>query len=215
MKRIVFSLLIGLLALTAPAQSYWGVRVGYDANLPGDFKAGDNSYEMFKNGSGFFAGAVYNHPIVAGLYIEPGAGLFYDSYKYSDLTISGQDGMEDIFNPKVKKFGLRIPVRLGYYFDIFPSAGGVSVYTGPQFDIGLSGKLGISSQESQEYDIERNIYNDFYGFRRVGMSWTVGANIYVGNWVVDISGAFGLTDMQKGAVSFHENRVSIGLGYNF
>lgn len=215
MKRILFSLLVAIVSIAASAQSYWGIRAGWDDNLPGNYKAGDYSYEMFKNGSGLYVGAIYNHPIVAGLYIEPGVSLFYDTYKYSDLTISDADGNNAIFNPKVKKFGVRVPVRLGYYFDIFPSGGGVSVFTGPQFDFGLSGKLGITDQESRDYDIERNLFSDLYGFRRIGMSWTIGANVYVGDWVVEISGAFGMTDMMKGAVAFRENRISVGLGYNF
>lgn len=203
-------------AVTANAQAYWGARIAYDATFPSTYKAGDAEFDLFRNGGGLSAGAICNIPLMAGLYLEPGASLYYNSYRYSDLTINvdADDGYH-IFDPKVKKTGVRIPVRLGYYFDIFPDRGGLAVFTGPSFDYALSGKLGIDKDICEKYEIERNIFSEPWGMHRASMAWTVGADIYVGPWVVDICGSFGLTDLQRGPGSFREYRLSIGLGYNF
>lgn len=216
MKRILFSLFLAMISLAVSAQSYWGIRAGWDGTFPGNWKAGDNSIKMYKAGSGLYAGAIYNYPVVGGLYIEPGAGIYYNTYRYYNFTIvnNGFDGKQ-IEDPGIKKFGFRIPVRLGYFFDIFPNGGGVSIYTGPQFDLGVSAKVDISDEDSKEFEFERNLYSDFHGLRRFNLSWTVGANMYIGDWVIEVTGAFGLTDLNKSAISNRENHLMVGLGYNF
>ena len=212
MKRILLSLVIAIAALGASAQSYWGVRAAWDYTMPTKWKSDVFEEKMFAAGSGIYAGAVFNYPIVAGLYIEPGAGLYYNTGRFDDFTIIADEGA-NIFDPKIKKFGVRIPVRLGYYFDIFPSGGGVSVFTGPQVDLGISGR--VSDREGSDMEFPHNLYSDFYSYRRFGLSWTVGADIYIGSCVVDICGSIGLTDLHKGMGSIRENRISVGLGYNF
>ena len=215
MKRSLFSLLLIFMALCASAQSYWGVRAGWDGYFPGNWNMGGEKVKMFQRGSGFAAGVIYNHPIVGGLYIEPGVGITYNSYRW-DITFSEDLNADKIIeDPKVRKFGFRVPVRLGYYFDIFPSGGGVSIFTGPQFDLGVSAKLNLDDDECEVMNIDKNLYNDFWGYRRCGLSWTAGANMYIGSWVVDLCGSFGLNDMHKGMISFREYRLTIGLGYNF
>lgn len=215
MKRSLFSLLLVIIAVCASAQSYWGIRAGWEGYFPGDWKLGGENVKMFHSGSGFNAGVIYNHPIVGGLYVEPGLGISYNTYRWDITILQGFESDQVIENPRVRRFGFRVPVRLGYYFDIFPSGGGVSIFTGPQFDLGVSANLNLDNDECEVMDIDKNLYNDFWGYRRCGLSWTVGADIYVGSWVVDICGSFGLTDMYKGLPKFHEYRLTLGLGYNF
>lgn len=162
------------MALSASAQSYWGVRAGWDGYFPGKWNMGGEKVKMFQRGSGFAAGAIYNYPIVGGLYIEPGLGLYYNTCRW-DIAMSEDPNEPPIDNPKIKKFGFRVPVRLGYYFDIFPSGGGVSIFTGPQFDLGVSAKLNISNEQSHDLEIPKDLYKDFWGYRRCGLSWTAGA----------------------------------------
>lgn len=212
MKRILTSLFTMAIAIGVSARSYWGVRVAWDYTMPTKLISDVFENKMFTNGNGIYAGAVFNYPVVAGLYIEPGAGLYYNTGRFDNLTIAADDGA-DIFDPKIKKFGVRIPVRLGYYFEIFPSGGGISVFTGPQVDLGISGR--VSDREGSDMEFPHNLYSGFYSYRRFGLSWSLGADIYVGSWVVDISGSLGLTDRYKGLGSIHENRITIGLGYNF
>lgn len=58
-------------------RAYFGIRVGGEVTCPGKFKANGESVKVFKNGGGFEAGAIYNVPVVANFYVEPGLKLYY------------------------------------------------------------------------------------------------------------------------------------------
>lgn len=58
---------------------YFGVRASLDITAPGDLKAQKVSLDVFNPGAGFSIGAIYNIPVVANLYFEPGLSLFYNT----------------------------------------------------------------------------------------------------------------------------------------
>ena len=60
---------------------HWGVRASLDVSNPGDWKSSIIKINMFESRLGASAGAYYHLPLVANLYFEPGASLFYDTYK--------------------------------------------------------------------------------------------------------------------------------------
>ena len=90
MKKIVTSLALCLAGMTTFAQStifnnpdnkgYFGIRVGGEITCPGDIKVSHVSLDVFKVGGGVEFGGIYNAPIVANLYVEPGLNLYYNAY---------------------------------------------------------------------------------------------------------------------------------------
>ena len=228
MKRLFFLAIILLAGFARPsAQSvvlnnpdnapFWGIRVGYDHTFPCDWHlpTGD-SFKMFKSGPGFSAGAVYNMPVVANMYFEPGVSVYFDTYNYYDLIVSGSDGSELQHDPSVSKFGFRIPLTVGYRFDVFEN-GGFNVFTGPQVDFGVTAKVNLDNKVGDTIldSFDTSLYDGKDGLRRFDLGWRFGAGVYVGRWSLELSGTLGMLDLNKNAASFRENRLSVTLGYNF
>jgi len=221
MKRLILAAILACVALGALAQDEedgfngWGVRVGFDLNIPGkwNFDSG-NSVEMFKSGVGFTAGMVYNLPIVSNLYFEPGLSFFYDTYAYKDFIIQGENGQPDEYDPSVRKFGFRMPLMFGYRFNIF-NGFNFAVYTGPELSYALSGKIGVKNQELLDEFFDNGLFGKNGGFRRFDCGWKVGIGFPIGRWFCGVEGYFGLLDLHKNSPKFHENRVSVSIGYDF
>lgn len=104
MKRIIMAMLAIVVMTDLKAQEnivvnnpdntpYWGIRVNYDYTIPGSVKQGGVGIDLFKGGSGFSVGAIYNLPIIANLYFEPGISLFYDTYRTDDIMVGADDMM--------------------------------------------------------------------------------------------------------------------------
>ena len=186
---------------------YWGVRASLDISCPGDVKYSGIGTDTYDNGVGFSIGGIYNAPVVANFYIEPGLNLYYNTYSLSKLF---KDELK-ASSASIRKFGMRIPVMAGYHFDFTPDAK-VSVFTGPELEVGFTGKLHLKSGNVSE---SGTIYDDG-GMSRIDCLWRVGAGVTFGNYYGSVSGAFGLVNMNKNdGYTFHENLVSITLGYNF
>ena len=221
MKRVIIAGLLATVATASFAQydeetySGWGIRAGLDINIPGDWKFnnGNDNVKMFSSGAGFTAGVVYNKPVWGNFYIEPGLAMFYDTYKVSDLTM-GVDGNSSpvTIDPKVSKFGLRLPVMAGYTF----TAGDrfcIQVFTGPELRYAFVGKLGLKAEWNLGENVSDNIFD--YGYRRFDCAWKLGVGFPMGRWYVSVDGAFGLLDLHKNDISFRENRATVSLGYDF
>lgn len=222
MKRFLISTaLFSLASLTLPAQNsvcnnpdnraYFGIRVGGEITCPGNMKIENVSVDVFKNGGGIEFGGIYNLPVVANFYIEPGLKFYYNSYSIKDdLLVMDEDF--NITDLSVRKFGLRIPVMAGYHFDFTPDIK-LSVFTGPEFEIGLSGKGHVNFDGEK---ISESIYGEDGGMRRFDLLWGVGAGITYQNYYFGVSGGIGMLNMvDDDYVKFHENRVTLTLGYNF
>lgn len=221
MKRIFIAVAATCLSLSCLAQESipveyngWGVRVSSDITMPGKWKnQNGEKVKMYKNGWGIAAGAVYNYPFGKNFYIEPGVSLFYDSYEYDDITLSTGDNPLTA-NPSVNKYGIRIPVVLGYRFVLLNRLD-MSVFTGPEFSYAFSGKLKVKDEWNLGDDFPTDLFSK-HGYRRTDCRWRVGIGIYPDErWMVSISGAFGLIDQYQNDISFHENMVTISLGYDF
>lgn len=192
-------------------KAYFGIRVAGDITCPGKFTANGVGVSMFKNGGGVEFGGIYNVPVVANFYIEPGLKFFYDTYSAKKDWFD--EIGEGITAASVRKFGMRIPVMAGYHFD-FTEDVKVSVFTGPELEIGLSAKEHVKAGSISE---SSSIYGDGGGMNRVNLLWGIGAGISYQHFYFGINGGIGMLNMLKdsGDVKFHENRVSISLGYNF
>lgn len=209
---------------TAPAASpifdnpdnapFWGIRAGADIAIPGDWKAGIGAMNMYDGKTGGFIGAVYQHPLVANLYIEPGLQFYYDTYRY-DLVVM-EDSEAVIEDPKVSKIGLRIPLNVGFRFDVSDRLG-IAPFTGPEFNWGFGGKVHLSGNYDDELLSNTNPYSNIWGWHHCNLLWNFGVSFDIDyKWSFILSGAIGITDHLKfDNISWRDNRFSISLGYNF
>lgn len=189
-------------------KGYFGIRASGEVSCPGKVEG----FEMFKNGGGFEVGAIYNVPVVANFYIEPGLKLYYNTYGIKSIKGFYEKELTD---GSVRKFGMRVPVNFGYHFDFTPECK-VYVFTGPELEIGFTAKdhynlKGVGSASMNAYDKEGIPLN------RVDCLWDFGVGVSYNQFYLGVSGAVGMCDMfdSEAGVSFKENRASFTLGYNF
>ncbi len=219
MKKLLAAFFIGLATVTgASAQdifdnpenhAYLGVRAGLDLTCPGNVKSDFVSVDLFNVGAGFDAGVIYNIPLWKNLYFEPGLKLYYSTMGV-DVEAGDASGMYPA-DVSVRRFGFRIPFRVGYRFDFDPVS--VSVFTGPQLEIGLVGRTHYNTKvDGHSASDSENAFDDFH---RVNMGWQFGAGVNYGKWTVELCGAAGMLDLNPSDASFHQGNVCINLGYNF
>lgn len=221
MKRILSLVMLFVVAATcvrAQSLSAWdglGLRLGLDVNCPTRWHAGNRSYKMYKPGGGFYLGAVYNMQLSGNFYFEPGAFLFYDTYRCDDITIDSSSGYPVETSPTIKKFGVRLPMVLGYDIRLTDNIG-LALSTGPEFSYSFIGKVGINHHLDWGDDrySGSGLFSDF-GHRRYDIAWKVGVGLPVDKYYFGIDVAFGMIDQRKGTPRYHENRVNFGIGYNF
>lgn len=223
MKRFTISMVFACVAfLTMFAQNsifnnpdnkgYFGIRVAGEVTCPGNFSANGVGVSIYNNGGGIEFGGIYNAPVVANFYIEPGLKLYYDTYSMNDDLIDAMDDSSTIKSVTNKKFGMRIPVMAGYHFD-FTSDIKVSVFTGPELEIGFSAKEKV---KGYGIEVSNSLYGDDAAFKRVDLLWGIGAGITYQHVYIGVTGKIGMLNMLKDSdLTFHENRVSFTLGYNF
>lgn len=220
MKKFLLSaalVLAGCVSMSAqnifnnPAnEAYFGLRAGFDLSCPGKITSEGVGVDMFKNGAGFEVGGIYNIPVVANFYVEPGLKLFYDTYSVKDdWNIYDGFGIDGI---SIRKFGMRIPVMAGYRFD-FTRDISVSVFTGPELEVGFVGK---EHAKSGNRSSSESVYGDDGFLKRTNLLWDFGAGVSYRNYYFSVSGGIGMLNMYNGSHGkFHENRVTFSLGYNF
>ena len=193
-------------------RNHWTVTVAYDVSIPGKWKLANGSFKMFKPGSGISIGADYMMLIGNNVFFEPGARFFIDNYSYENITI-GNGTLEEpskTYDPPVRKIGFRIPLTVGYKFDIFKK-GSLFLSTGPEPIIGLSARTKVNDYQKEIF--EQNMYKGL--MRRFDVAWDISAAIIIDRLRVDITGALGMLDVIKTDVKMHEYRASIGVGYVF
>ncbi|MEZ3558714.1 MAG: PorT family protein [Duncaniella sp.] len=222
MKRFLLSALVALGVVSASAQSYlvdnpanrayFGIRVGGEVTCPGKITGGPVGIKFFNNGGGVEFGGIYNIPVVANFYVEPGLKLYYNTYSVKkDWVDLFQDDIV-LDGVSVRKFGMRVPVMAGYHFD-FTRDVRLHLFTGPELEVGFSGKEHISGKN---IDMSSSIYGDDGNMNRVDVLWGAGVGLAYDHFYFGVSGSFGLCNMYNdSSVKFHENRVTFSLGYNF
>ncbi|MDE6268632.1 MAG: PorT family protein [Muribaculaceae bacterium] len=223
-KRYLISALLAVAAaLPSLAQStifsnpsnraYFGVRAGVDITSPGAITIEDVSLDVFKNGAGFEFGGIYNIPIVANFYIEPGLKLFFSNYSIKDDFVHAME--DDIIYDamSIHKFGMRVPVLAGYHFDFTPDIR-VSIFTGPELQIGFKGDLTIKSGNSEN---SSSIFGDDGVMSRFNLLWGIGAGVEWRHICFNVNGGIGIinTLRDSGPVTLRENHLTLSLGYNF
>lgn len=164
--------------------------------------------DIYKNGGGIEFGGIYNLPVVANFYVEPGLKLYYNTFS----TLSDIANALEVSGISIKKFGMRVPVMAGYHFD-FTRDLRVYLFTGPELEIGFTADGKVKSGRVSESE---NLYGEHGGMNRVDVLWGFGAGISYSHYYFGISGSVGMCNMLDDSdTKFHENRVSFSLGYNF
>lgn len=126
MKKI-FSALVAAALVSFGASAQISVGAGY-ANQISNTSIGDIDTENSSNG--FYAGAEFNCPIIAGLSVDPGV--------YYGYLVSSQSLLDtDLVTGSTQSHYLTIPINFRYtlhavdFLDVF-------AYAGPRFNIGLA-----------------------------------------------------------------------------
>lgn len=238
MKKLLLAALALLTAAGAYAQSYlldnpnnkpyFGVRGSYHLSLPSKVKGNvgnsfDTKTKVFGKGSGFTIGAVYNQPLVANFYIEPGLTLAYTTESFKNK----EDMFPAFFAKEMKhsssrKFSFEVPVQFGYHFDFTPDIS-LAVSTGPVLKVGLVNDYYLTSEDLPNGEVlhkSGSLYGDNGYMRRVDCAWRVGVGFNINTkYYIGVSGDIGMVNMMKddndGNISMHENAFQVSLGYNF
>lgn len=221
MKRKIAALILSCISLIAFSQESdeqsfngWGFRAALDVNIPGKWSIpSGEKVKMYKAGVGLTAGMVYNLPIAGNFYFEPGASLFYDTYKIDDfvLGIPNPSSAPETVNPEISKAGFRVPLNFGYRFNI--SNFNFALYTGPELSYAFYGHMQKDDDWNLGDEFSTNLFD--HGYRRFDCGWKVGLSFPLQRWVVAVEGTFGLIDQHKNDIKFHDNRLSVVVGYDF
>lgn len=114
----------------------------------------------------------------------------------------------------LREFGFRAPLQIGYHFDF--SAFKLYAFTGPEFNLGVIGRNHYTEKSNgTKVSESENMYSTEGGFNRFDTAWRIGAGISVDNYYLSLSGSIGMLDRAKEEISWHQNVVSVTLGYNF
>lgn len=220
MKKTLIALALAAVAFGASAQQAsvmqketdsptFGVKAQWNLNSP--TTSYNEPVSVYTSGSGFSAGAFYTIPVYRGLYVEPEVSAFYNT------VIIDSDILQALFTDQkvppqgsLRNVGLRIPVNIGYRFNLTDDMA-LSLFTGPQLNVGLMLNRYVNATK-------RNI--DLYdqGWRRIDAQWTFGARFYYAdNWMAEITGGVGMTDLLGKSIPghFHRNTFAVGVGYIF
>lgn len=186
--------------LTQPGvKPYWGIRAGLDISCP-------SSTYYYNTGAGGYVGMIFNVPIVGNFYIEPGLSIYYDTWSPdSGGPVNVYDG------DSYRQVGMRVPVMFGYHYPISQTLD-LSLFSGPMLDVGFDSEYHNSQDGSNT-----SMYRDREGFNRVNCAWNVGVGLSVYDVYFSVTGAFGLTNMNKRSpyTQWSMNTVMISVGYNF
>lgn len=223
MNRVVIFLMLSVYAFATYAQDYdeevlpsdrnhWTVTVAYDESIPGDWKLAGGSFKMFKPGGGVSLGVDYMLFFNNKLFFEPGVRFFIDNYRYDNITIGAGTPEEPSItcDPPVMKTGMRLPLTLGYKFDVF-KRGSLFLATGLEPIIGFTARTSLDEHLKDIFT--ENMYKTLMS--RYDMACDIRAAIIIDHFRVDLTGALGLFDVIKTDAKMHEYRISIGLGYVF
>ncbi|MDE6224807.1 MAG: hypothetical protein K2M25_01560, partial [Muribaculaceae bacterium] len=89
----------------------------------------------------------------------------------------------------------------------------VSVFTGPELEIGFSAKEYV---KGHNIEMSGSVYGDDGGYNRVDLLWGIGVGISYQHFYFGISGGIGMLNMLSDSdAKFHENRATFSFGYNF
>ena len=192
----------------------WGIKGNLNAELPSKWKAAHESYQAYNSGFGVSAGGLANIYLGHYFYLEPEVALFYEGYSYNNIKAVAPNSPSVNAGPNINKIGIRLPVVVGYFFNI-SEKWGLNVFTGPQFSYAFYGKARSDNEEIKNDKDLMSVFNGQYAQRHFDASWKIGVGFPVEHFLISLEGDIGISDMLKNTYSFRENRVSLGITYYF
>lgn len=209
----VSAILIGSLFAKAEDEGFHVTiepQVGLEVTLPGKMQIEGEKYSYFEVGGGAHLGCLFNFHIAPHIYITPGISIFTNTYQMKENLINEIDELMDY--AMYYKSGMRIPLYVGYRWDITDDKG-FSLFTGPEFQYVFSGK---ESVRVEDVKITTSLYGNDGEFRRCSESWIIGGKFDIKHITLSASYGFGMINLIKlKNTSFYENRVNIEVGYRF
>ncbi len=212
MKKIFATLLavsMMLIGTRASAQMVTGAGYFFASEKAGNSEAVAHH--------GFYLGASYNIPIVAGLGVAP--GLYLDMLVYGKTAASGGSWANYYLAGRYREFAVNVPVNVNYRFGLGDNAA-LLVYAGPTFQVGIastttvSGEVkifGIMASDGTEF----NHYNGDNGDRnRFNMSVGGGIGFEVGDLLFTVGYDRSLLNYVK-SDDYTAARNMIKAGINF
>lgn len=191
------ALLCGSIAF---AQQSWNAGVGYTTTT---FRGEDCSNFLIDHHlRGFYAGISHEFffSALAGLTFEPGLRFVY------------QSGRNDAdAKPKyIKMHYLNMPLDVKYTFNITEGAT-ASVFTGPEFNVGIIGNL----YQDDVFSTNKDLTDFRHRLTRVNLQWGFGAAVTIAEAVqIRVSYALGMSRLIP-EQEVHTNTFSIGAGLLF
>ncbi len=207
---------IGIAAVHAQEESrqpFFGVEAAMEITIP------DRSHGIYQAASGFKAGGFYNMPLKnSNFFFEPGVQAFYNTLGLNNIIPdNGTDGM---YSGSVRNFGIRIPLYLGYSFDL-PGRLNLSVATGPQLNINLITRRYLDPNFVAPAPPAVNLFSDGKGWKRVEALWGLKLKLtFAECYSVGIDGGVVISPLasygnRDNKIKIRRASVAISLGYNF
>ncbi|MDE6637323.1 MAG: PorT family protein [Muribaculaceae bacterium] len=217
MKKTLITLVIMISAISSYAQgdTGWGIRAAFDINIPSKLggRLNDEKLDLFRTGYGATIGAVYSYWISDFVFLEPGVSLFYDTYAYKDLIISDEKGKTIEEDPSLYKLGVRIPVVIGYSYNLFDNLP-MRVYTGPELSYAFSGSVRIKNKALLDGD-EFTLFGKNGFMKPWDCAWKIGLGADFDIATICVEASMGITDIYKDHLSLRDNRVSVSITHYF
>lgn len=211
MRKLLITIVAALTAvmgLNAQGRYYgeggFGVKVAWDLNSP------VTNLPNWGNGSGISAGVVYDIPLARQFSFEPGLSFFYNTMDIEALPLV-LDGKELLSDATFRNTGFRVPMIFLYRINLVDDIA-MSVFTGPQFNLGLGARF------HYKYAPDQGLYGD--GYNRFDMQWLFGIRMhYLDDFFAEIGGGIGITNILTGSDNkgnhLRRNTFTIGVGYMF
>ena len=207
MKKLILSLAIAAIA-AGSAMAQVSVGAGY---LNQTSKSSLSESSSSKGSSdGFYVGAAFSCPIIAGLSVDP--GVYYGFLTSStDVNIAGFE----LANGKTQSHYLMIPIDLRYSFhaldflDVFALAG-------PRFNVGLASTTTVSALGAA---VEQKVdnYGENSSLQRFDFGLGVGIGFDLFQMVrIKVGYDWGLLDVNKtDAVTTNNSMLHAGVAFLF
>ena len=207
MKKLILSLAIAAIA-AGSAMAQVSVGAGY---LNQTSKSSLSESSISKGSSdGFYVGAAFSCPIIAGLSVDP--GVYYGFLTSStDVNIAGFE----LANGKTQSHYLMIPIDLRYSFhaldflDVFALAG-------PRFNVGLASTTTVSALgDAVEQKVDN--YGENSSLQRFDFGLGVGIGFDLFQMVrIKVGYDWGLLDVNKtDAVTPNNSMLHAGVAFLF
>lgn len=224
MRKLFIAAAMAITCMSATAQSEifthspeedrvtFGARLSFDITAPGDveIKSERAKFDILNAGCGFSFGGVVNIPTIGNFYFEPGVNFYYHTAKLDKHFLASEDGVK-YKGMSIREFGMNVPLMIGYYFNFNPVK--LSLFTGPELSLGLSGKYHISANHNGlNMSGSTSIYDDF---NRFNLAWRLGVGVtYRNTYTFAFSAAPDLCKWNKeNGFSIHRTNINFTLGY--